>query len=153
MLNIPRLTITKVCILLIIIPSRCVPNIEYNGPMQPSNTDNLQSKLDTLQKLLEERGLPVHELNPGLTRQEIDNKVANLSYPFPEELYQLYMWKNGTKAGSDLFLFRDQIFSSLDEGIRNQNWLKPYGVHNAFPFAAFEGSLLCSTSSRICLSH
>ncbi|MBX2821196.1 MAG: hypothetical protein KTR29_15985 [Rhodothermaceae bacterium] len=120
--------------------SGCTPDIEYDGPMQTSNIDSINTKLEVLERLLVERGLPVQELNPGLTRDEIEKKVTDLSYPFPEELYQLYMWKNGTKEGSDLFLFRDQQFSSLEEGINNQAWLKLYGVSNAFPFASFEGA-------------
>ena len=124
----------------LIVLSGCVPTLEYDGPMQSSNADNIQAKLLKLEEALVERGLPLQELKPGLSREEIDQKVERLPYTFPEELYQLYMWRNGTEEGSDLFLFRDQIFSSIDEGLSDLAFIRAYGLHNAFPFAAFEGA-------------
>jgi hypothetical protein len=50
------------------------------------------------------------------------------------------MWRNGTKEGKTLFLFRDQFFSSLEEGMANMKWLLLHGVRKAFPFASYEGS-------------
>jgi cell wall assembly regulator SMI1 len=34
-------------------------------------------------------------LQPGLTREEIDNRVKNLQFSLPEEVYELYQWRNG----------------------------------------------------------
>ena len=130
----------------------CNPNIEYNGPIMKSSTEDLSEKLILIENMLAKRGYPVHELNPGLTREEIDRKVSSLSYPFPEELYQLYMWRNGTREGSTLFLFRDQIFNSLDEGISNQTFQGLYGVHNSFPFASLEGSFYTLPSEAYALN-
>ena len=105
-----------------------------------SETDGIRAKLRHIETLLSERGFPVDDLNPGLSREEIADKVAQLPYPFPEELYQLYMWKNGTQEGSDLALFRDQTFSSIEDALSNLADLRYSGVEDAFPFATFEGS-------------
>ena len=118
----------------------CGPRNEYNGPQVTSQTDGISPKLRQLETLLSERGFPVDELNPGLSREAIAEKVAHLPYPFPEELYQLYMWKNGTQAGSALFLFRDQVFSSIDVALSDLESLQYFEIEDAFPFAAFEGS-------------
>jgi len=34
-------------------------------------------------------------LQPGLPRSEIDEKVKNLQFSLPEEVYELYQWRNG----------------------------------------------------------
>lgn len=34
-------------------------------------------------------------LQPGLTREEIEEKVRNLPFRLPEEVYQLYQWRDG----------------------------------------------------------
>jgi uncharacterized protein YjbI with pentapeptide repeats len=45
----------------------------------------------------------IQSLQPGLTREEIDNVFHPFreEYPFiPEEVYQLYQWRNGVKGGN-----------------------------------------------------
>lgn len=40
----------------------------------------------------------VEKLKPGLTREEIDELIKDLPFPFPEELYELYQWRNGMEG-------------------------------------------------------
>lgn len=37
-------------------------------------------------------------LQPGLTREEIDEKVKHLRFSLPEEVYELYQWRNGMRG-------------------------------------------------------
>lgn len=38
------------------------------------------------------------KLQSGLTRKEIDELIKDLPFPFPEELYELYQWRNGMEG-------------------------------------------------------
>jgi len=50
-------------------------------------------------------------LQPGLNRQEIENKVISLQ--LPEEFYELYQWRNGTHYGKTLYAEEDFFGASL----------------------------------------
>ena len=43
----------------------------------------------------------VEALQPGLTREEIHELIKDLPFPFPEELYELYQWRNGMEDDYD----------------------------------------------------
>ena len=43
-------------------------------------------------------------LQPGLTREEIDDKVKNLQFSLPEEVYDLYQWRNGMQENIFFYL-------------------------------------------------
>jgi hypothetical protein len=99
------------------------------------------ARLELLEASLAAHGFPVADLRPGLSREQIARQVEGLDFDLPEELYQLYMWHNGSGDDSDLLLFRDQQFSPLEVGIGNVAPLATYyGVSGAFPFAELEGS-------------
>ncbi|NES69668.1 MAG: hypothetical protein F6K24_32870 [Okeania sp. SIO2D1] len=51
----------------------------------------------------------VEELQPGLTRTQIDELVKDLPFSLPEELYELYQWHNG--------MTNPQIFISNGKGL------------------------------------
>ncbi|NER05147.1 MAG: SMI1/KNR4 family protein, partial [Okeania sp. SIO3C4] len=54
--------------------------------------------LERIRKLhLKHQPLVAEELQPGLTRGQIDELVKNLPFSLPEELYELYQWRNGMK--------------------------------------------------------
>lgn len=57
-------------------------------------------------------------LQPGLSREVIDEMVNPLPFELPEDLYQLYMWRNGTRGGSyaatSLFAHPASYFAPLD---------------------------------------
>jgi cell wall assembly regulator SMI1 len=71
--------------------------------------------------------------NPGLTHQQIDNLVRELPFKIPDELYELYQWRNGiANLGFNNyhplveFFFPDQmsndfpmIFRNLKDSILN----------------------------------
>jgi hypothetical protein len=37
---------------------------------------------------------------PGLSRREIEEKVKELPFSLPEEVYELYQWRNGNPSGN-----------------------------------------------------
>lgn len=54
--------------------------------------------LERIRKLhLKHQPLVAEELQPGLTRGQIDELVKDLPFSLPEELYELYQWRNGMK--------------------------------------------------------
>lgn len=121
----------------------------------PSVTTGLRDKLERLVAAMGAKGFCVSgAFNPGLTREQIDEKTRDLGFPLPEELYQLYMWHDGTRPGFDgtqrgdtLFLFRDQVFLSLEQGMEEVRDVRElYGLAGAFPFASFAGSWLVMPS-------
>ena len=66
----------------------------------------------------------IQSLQPGLTREEIDNSF----YPFdeyfpliPEEVYQLYQWRNGVKGGIGWHPFvHHHSFTPLQDAINDR---------------------------------
>ncbi|MEH2224262.1 SMI1/KNR4 family protein [Nostoc sp.] len=56
----------------------------------------LTESLDRILKSLEEKDPEIASLlQPGLTRKEIDEITKDLPFKLPEELYELYQWRNG----------------------------------------------------------
>lgn len=55
------------------------------------------------------------QLEPGLSREEIDAKVKHLPFKLPEEVYELYQWHDGS-SGYD-FLFENYEFMCLQEAV------------------------------------
>jgi hypothetical protein len=37
---------------------------------------------------------------PGLSREEIEEKISELPFSLPEEVYELYQWRNGNPSGN-----------------------------------------------------
>lgn len=61
-------------------------------------------------------------LQPGLTRSEIDEKVKNLQFSLPEEVYELYQWRNGMQQDIRFYIrgFKNNLsayFCSLEEAL------------------------------------
>ncbi|MBA3921472.1 MAG: hypothetical protein H0X31_07160 [Nostocaceae cyanobacterium] len=54
------------------------------------------------------------QLRPGLSREEIDAEAHILPFKLPEEIYELYQWRDGS---SDNFLFERYDFMSLHAAV------------------------------------
>ena len=56
---------------------------------------------------------------PGLSDAEIREKLANVELELPEEIYELYRWRNGTEYGEDpkSVIFPCIEFMTLDEAL------------------------------------
>ena len=56
---------------------------------------------------------------PGLSDEEIREKLANVELELPEEIYELYRWRNGVEGGEDLksVVYPSMEFMPLDEAI------------------------------------
>jgi hypothetical protein len=121
---------------------------------------NIHELLDQLRAAFIAKGQDVDSsLQPGLSRAEILEKTRMLGFPFPEELIQLYTWRNGqSERGRMSFSFRDNLFINLDRALAEYVELagcsaelnfEEHGFHlkQSFPFAAFDGSwhvLVCA---------
>lgn len=62
------------------------------------------------------------DLQPGLSRKEIENRLSQVPYTFPDDLYILYQWHNGIRG--DLFiwqapLFGGFVFESIDSAMKD----------------------------------
>jgi hypothetical protein len=94
-------------------------------------------------------------LNDGLTRDQITEKAKSLPFQFPEELYDLYQWRNGQKYGSkgsmkmidskgfgydiDLEIFDCRVFLPLEDAIEKYSFdLHGYDFSN--PYTCFKYS-------------
>lgn len=141
----------------VLLATACAGKKGERRPMEdfPSVTTGLHEKLDRLVAAMAAKGFCVDgAFNPGLTREQIDEKTRGLGFRLPEELYQLYMWHDGTRPGFDdsqpgctLFLFRDQVFLTLDQAVKELEDVRlSYGVTDAFPFTEWEGSWLVMPS-------
>ena len=82
----------------------------------------------------------VENLKPGLTREQIDELIKDLPFPFPEELYELYQWHNGMKGNFSWSQFIDAEggvygFLSLEDSIKmsrqeyNSVFITKYGKY------------------------
>lgn len=115
----------------------------------------LLNHLNTLILLIQEKNFPIETyLKPGLSRQAIATLTRHLPFEFPEELYTLYQWHNGTDPACQFALFRDQLFLSLEDALKEYDKIVYYYVdeleqldidfgvdlRHCFPFASFEGS-------------
>ncbi len=63
-------------------------------------TSELTNALDRILKWIEQyKPWYVNYLQPGLSRGEIENLVRDLPIQLPEEVYELYQWRNGASEG------------------------------------------------------
>ena len=97
-------------------------------------------------------------LEPGLSRDELVERVRSLEMTLPDDLIEMYAWRNGQGADAemspDAFAFRDNAFVDVDGVLREYPLIQeyhapepdavPYGfdLEKVFPFAAFMGSSL-----------
>ena len=56
---------------------------------------------------------------PGLSDEEIREKLSNVELELPEEIYELYRWRNGSQNGEDSksVIFPCMEYMSLDEAL------------------------------------
>ena len=73
-------------------------------------TDALNQIVSWLEKHPSEKYASADVLQPGLSYEEIDRRVADLPFKLPEEVYELYQWRNGTCDGEEE---RAQFFNGL----------------------------------------
>ncbi|BAY87151.1 putative esterase [Calothrix parasitica NIES-267] len=59
-------------------------------------TNALNRIFNWLEKHPSEKYASVDVLQPRLSYEEIERRVADLAFELPEEVYELYQWKNGT---------------------------------------------------------
>ncbi|OYD98753.1 hypothetical protein CDG77_04670 [Nostoc sp. 'Peltigera membranacea cyanobiont' 213] len=65
-------------------------------------------------------------LQPGLAYEEIEEKVKNLPFTLPREVYELYQWRNGMricKGEKIAQFFHGYTFLSLEDAIDEYNQL------------------------------
>jgi len=70
---------------------------------------------------------------PGLPRQEIEQAVEGLPNQLPEELFELYQWRNGTSEWDaiDSVVFPSLEFMPLNEAVEScQGLLESFGGEN-----------------------
>lgn len=95
-------------------------------------------------------------LQPGLTYTQIQDGIESLPFDLPEEVYELYQWRNGTRNDKVLSatFFPAFTFNSLEQSLSNYKELldftkmlgkgaeiEPDAVWNPkwFPIFSFEG--------------
>ncbi|MCF4970104.1 SMI1/KNR4 family protein [Nostoc sp. CMAA1605] len=59
----------------------------------------------------------ISSLASGLSREEIEQSTRFLPFKLPEEVYELYQWRNGSSGYT--FLFENYEFMSLNAAISN----------------------------------
>jgi SMI1 / KNR4 family (SUKH-1) len=77
-------------------------------------------------------------LQPGLSYEEIEAKLADLPFRLPQEVYELYQWRNGSSDNGEADCFDCYRFIPLEEAIE----LSKYQVtedllEGTFPFGWF----------------
>ncbi|MDZ8070981.1 MAG: SMI1/KNR4 family protein [Nostoc sp. DedQUE08] len=97
----------------------------------------LTESLNRILKSLEEKDPEIALLlQPGLTRKEIDQITKDLPFKLPEELYELYQWRNGLSddIGFGFATWNGIIggFSSLEEAITDFQNLRIRGCLSNF---------------------
>ncbi|MBV6621910.1 MAG: SMI1/KNR4 family protein [Rivularia sp. (in: Bacteria)] len=90
-------------------------------------TDALNRIVNWLKNHTSEKYASVDVWQPGLSYEEIDRRVADLPFKLPEEIYELYQWRNGTYEGEEDFsrFFSGYAFLSLESAIKEYeelNW-------------------------------
>lgn len=58
----------------------------------------------------------ISQIVPGILFEEIDEKAKELPFTLPNELYELYQWRNGSSEYE--FLFESYEFMSLGQAVR-----------------------------------
>lgn len=115
----------------------------------------LTQALDNIMEWLENH-LPEYAASflPGLTLDEIFESVEVLGFPLPDELYELYQWRNGTREHIvPSFIFPVFEFLSLDKATALQEMIDSDSIvrelftfkeQPLFPFVENDGES-CST--------
>ena len=90
-------------------------------------TNALNRIVNWLEKHSCEKYASVNVLQPGLSYEEIERRVVDLPFKLPEEVYELYQWRNGTCEGEEDFskFFSGYAFLSLESAIdeyEKLNW-------------------------------
>jgi len=133
----------------------CSRPLAYQIP-PPDKSLSIHDKLDRIVAIRRDKGSASDfPLNPGLTRNQIAELTKGLRFKFPEELVQLYLWRNGSPADSQsAALFRDQRFLPLAEAVDHYRQMLTYypfdvwsldrigkvDLRDCFPFAGLDGS-------------
>lgn len=96
---------------------------------------DLSKALNTIAQWVKEN-MPLHPavMRKGLTRQEIEERVKDLPFKLPEEVYELYQWANG---GINSFIPHPiswdlTTFRSLEEAINVQRSRNNRNKQNIF---------------------
>jgi hypothetical protein len=93
-----------------------------------SNNTSLKKVLDRILKILEEKAPDIAAaLQPGLTREEIDEIIKDLPFHLPEEVYELYQWRNGILESTMIDICESSVrvsFNSLEESLKQFQSLK-----------------------------
>ncbi|MEL6462495.1 MAG: hypothetical protein AAFQ91_30445 [Cyanobacteria bacterium J06621_15] len=92
----------------------------------------------------------VESLQPGLTIEEIDEKVKDLPFRLTQEVYELYQWRNGMiDDGSCFFIY--YRFIPLEEAIEHSRTvmedirlLFPFGWFPIFEFEGDYSAIICA---------
>ncbi|NJM46226.1 MAG: SMI1/KNR4 family protein [Alkalinema sp. RU_4_3] len=95
------------------------------------------------------------DMRPGLTLEQIEEKLVGLPYKMPREIIELYTWRNGARNGS--FLpdpdgeYGIQEFYSLGEAISvAADWDEHvFPKMNAFPLFSQEGAMYWTVVSDV----
>jgi hypothetical protein len=113
--------------------------------------------LEELRVAFGERGRDVdRHLQPGMSREEILEPAAPLGLTLPDDLIEMYEWRNGQDEDADMsedaLVFRDNGFIDLERALGEYATIQEhyssgpdtirYGfeLRAAFPFAEFMGS-------------
>ncbi|MBV6621896.1 MAG: hypothetical protein KI793_02910 [Rivularia sp. (in: Bacteria)] len=93
----------------------------------------------------------VESLQPGLTVEEIDEKVKDLPFRLTQEVYELYQWRNGMIDDGNCF-FQAFRFFPLEEAIEESQIMEeawglslPFGW---FPLFEFEGEFFSAVGAE-----
>ena len=92
---------------------------------------------------------------PGLSREEIDQAITNLPNQFPEELYELYQWRNGSTEWDSIDSIVSPIleFMPLEQAVESCiDLLEVFGEDATIPDPLLEGGkrlfpFICENSS------
>ena len=78
----------------------------------------MKKELEKLNENLKEfRSELYSELNDGLSESEIEEYEKNLNTKFPEDLKELYMWKNGQNIDCYDSFVNNSVFISLERSM------------------------------------
>jgi hypothetical protein len=88
-------------------------------------------------------------LQKGLSKTQLKEKIRTFPFCLPQEVEELYQWRDGMPADVDNFLFHDHYFPSLDKAIAeyqmNLSWRvigddDPTIVPNLLPLFSFQSA-------------
>jgi hypothetical protein len=87
----------------------------------------MQLQLNQIEEILRVKRSPIADLlQPGISRDYIKNLLDNLELRFPEAVYNLFAWHNGTKIADnqildDLRLIPHCVFYSIEMNLDTYN--------------------------------